>query len=247
MALFYKWLDADGRATIGGDVQWSLPTGKRAGKWMPKIDEIKPCERGYHLCRPEDVSRWIGERLFVAEARGDVIVHEDSKVVVSEARLLREVVGWDEQSQRVFACLCAYGVLDIFERKYPDDLRPRNCVDVAWRFAFGEATVEERDAARDAWAAAWATDWDADSAAWATARAVDWAAARAVDWAAARAAARAVDWAAARARMAAWASARAVDWDAARDAVRDAWAAARAAQSELLVDMLGLDKTEGVV
>ena len=78
---------------------------------------------------------------------------------------------------RLFACDCAEAVLPIYERKYPNDKRPRNAIETARRYAVGEATAGELAAARDAaWAAAWDAAWDAaGDAAWDAA----WAAARA--------------------------------------------------------------------
>ena len=51
-----------------------------------------------------------------------------------------------------------------YEEKYPGDMRPRNAIEVARRYAQGEATPEEIRAARDAArAAARAAAWAADS------------------------------------------------------------------------------------
>lgn len=106
----------------------------------------------------------------------------------------------DRKRLRLFACWCVRETPLADGRKVWDlltDERSRNAVVVAERFANGEATDEERDAA---WAAAgdaagdaaWDAAWDAARAA---ARDAAWAAA----WAAARAAARAAAGAAARA------------------------------------------------
>ena len=98
----------------------------------------------------------------------------------------------DERSQRLFACDCAEHTLGIFERDYPNDNRPRDTIAVARRFADGDATLEELDAARDA-------AWDAARyAARDAARAAAWDAARAAAWDAARDAARDAAWTAAR-------------------------------------------------
>jgi hypothetical protein len=78
----------------------------------------------------------------------------------------------DDRTLRLFACKCVREVWHLLT-----DKRSRKAVEVAERYAVGEATSEELDAAR---AAAWAAAWDA-------ARAAAWAAA----WAAARAAAMA--------------------------------------------------------
>ncbi|MHB1310506.1 MAG: hypothetical protein ACYC3L_00720 [Gemmatimonadaceae bacterium] len=106
-----------------------------------------------------------------------------------------------DREWRLFAAWCARGVQHLMT-----DPRSVAALDVAERFARGEASVEEL---ASAWAAAWAA---AGAAAWAAAG----AAAGDAAWAAAGAAAR----------DAAGAAAGAAAWDAARDA---AWAAAGAA------------------
>jgi hypothetical protein len=100
---------------------------------------------------------------------------------------------------RLFAVWCAREALKLFENP---DHRSINACDVAERYANGEATREELDAA-----------WDAARDA---ARAAARAAARDAARAAARDAARAAAWDAAR--DAAWAAARDAAWDAAWDA-----------------------------
>ncbi|MBU9534624.1 hypothetical protein KTE49_29765 [Burkholderia multivorans] len=129
---------------------------------------------------------------------------------------LRCVSGADRDI-RLFAVWCARQVEHLMR-----DQRSKDALDVAERFANGEATEEERvaawDAARDAaWDAAWAAARDA-------ARDAAWAAA----WAAAR------DAAGDAAGDAAWAAARAAAWAAAGAA---AWAAARDAQTEMFKRM----------
>ena len=56
------------------------------------------------------------------------------------------------------ACECSRLSLPIFEKRYPNDMRPRICLDVAERWARGEATIEElREARAAAYATAYAT------------------------------------------------------------------------------------------
>lgn len=95
----------------------------------------------------------------------------------------------DYQILRAMAADFAESVLPIFERQHPDDGRPRKAIEVARKYAHGEATDEER-------VAVWGDAYDAAAAAqaWATAASFtgDAAAAQAVAasaWAAARAAA----------------------------------------------------------
>ena len=116
-----------------------------------------------------------------------------------------------DRQWRLYAVWCARRVQHL-----TTDPRSVAALDVAERYARGEASDEElaaaRDAAGDAWAAA-RDAWAAARDAWDVARDA-WDAAEKTTWAAARDAACA-------AAGAAWA-ARAAAWDATRDAARDA-------------------------
>jgi hypothetical protein len=113
---------------------------------------------------------------------------------------LRATVEPCDTFARLLACDFAEAALHIFESESPGDMRPRVAIEVARRFAVGDATEAERAAAGDA---AWAAAGDAA-------------------WAAARTAARTAAWAAAG--DAAWAAAGAAAGDAAGAAARDAQA-----------------------
>jgi hypothetical protein len=246
--MYYKVLAEDGAAFHGGTGVW------REGVWRSVRSDLVPCKRGLHLCREQDLIRWLGPVIWEAEVHPDAtIIEAEDKIVVSKARIVRRVDAWDERSARLFAVDCAEAVVHFCG----NDPRPREAIAVTRRFAIGEATKEELDAARDAARdAAWAAAMDA---AWAAAMDAAWAAARDAAWDAARDAARAAAWAAAwdaARRDAAWAAAMDAAWDAARDAAwaaawaaawdaakRDAawaaaWAAARATQTTLLMRYL---------
>lgn len=106
-----------------------------------------------------------------------------------------------ENFSRLLACDYADHVLHLFEAQRPGDDRPRKAIEVARRYARGEATKEELAAARTA----------AGYAAWEAARH------------AARAATRYAAWNAAEA---AWAATRYAAWEAAGAAVGAAMDAA---------------------
>ena len=129
---------------------------------------------------------------------------------------LPEEAGARDQVARLFACDCAERALPIWEKRYPDDKRPRDAIAVARRYAAGEVDEKELDTARAAaraaaWAAARAA---AGDTAWDTARAAAWAAAWDAAGAAAGDTARAAAGAAAWAWAATWAAAR--DWQTQR-------------------------------
>ena len=113
----------------------------------------------------------------------------DSNGLADARWALRCVVGHDREL-RLFAVWCA--------RQVPQDSVCTETLNVAERYANGQATDEERSAAESAAESA------ARSAAWAAAESAAWAAARSAAWAAAESAAESAAWAAAR--SAAWAA-----------------------------------------
>jgi hypothetical protein len=173
---------------------------------LNKIREQGPCEDGW-----EKLLKHLGKTQADDEPLPLVTVL-DSNGLDDALWCLRAVPEHDRE-WRLFAVWCARSVEHLMT-----DQRSRNAIDVAERFANGQATREELAAA---WAAAWAA---ARAAARAAAWDAAWDAARAAAWDAARAAARAAAWDAAwdAARDAAWDAARAAAWDAARAAARAA-------------------------
>jgi hypothetical protein len=202
MTTYYKALSADGRSCNGGNSKWPLPTLRSdgtytPGRWMRTIKDIEPCARGYHVFERKDILQWFNATLYECEIRGAAIDHGD-KIVAESCRLIRPLPGCNERILRLFACRVAEDVLPLYEAKYPDDDRPRKAIETARRYADGQATDGELDAA---WDAAWAAARDAArAAAWVAA----WAAARDAARAAARAAAQAAAQDAAWAKYTGW-------------------------------------------
>ena len=182
---YYKIL-VNAKSCHGGSSDWSLPSKGKPGKWMPPVEgELKLCERGYHILKAGDIIDWLKAdcEIYEVSPKGKVI-YRGNKGICRSARLARKLK-FDDKIARSFACDCAERVLPIFEKIFPDDKRPRVCIETARKFIFGLATQKELDAARDA---ARAAAWDAArDAAWDAA----WDAARAAARDAARAAARA--------------------------------------------------------
>jgi uncharacterized protein YjbJ (UPF0337 family) len=147
--------------------------------------------------------------------------------------LLREDI-LSARTLRLLACTWAERVLPVFERERPGDVRPRDCLAVARRYAEGQATGEELAAARGAAWAARDAAWDAAAGARDAARGAAWAA-RDAAWAARDAAGAARD-AAGAARDAAGGAAGAAR-DAAAGAGDAAWGARDAAMATQLTDV----------
>ncbi len=156
-----------GKSCNGGTGEWDVPTNGKPGEWMPKINDIIPCQRGYHLCRAENLVVWLNEEIYEAEGRGKFIRHDENKYIFPEAKLLRKLGTWNEKSARLFAADCAEHVLHFFAREYPNDDRPRKAIFAVRDFAMGKITDVELAAARAAARAAWeAAREAAGAAAW---------------------------------------------------------------------------------
>jgi hypothetical protein len=156
---------APGRKAIYGTGSWPAP-----GVWRKRIERLKSCQSGYHLCTRSGLVEWLGPEIWLAEQEGEYIWKDKRKVIVaSRARLIRKFDTWNERTARLFACDCAERVFHLAKDE-------REAIRVARAFANGEATQEQlaaaKDATRDAtraaaWAAAWNAAWDAaKDAAW---------------------------------------------------------------------------------
>jgi len=229
---YYKWLDKNDRCN-GGKFAWPLPKDGEPGDWVEVTGKMVACSpSALHACRVQDLGTWVSDGdLFEIEMDKPQVARGDDKVISQKARLLRRIPCSDK-IKRLWACDMAEDVLPIFEREYPDDMRPRNAIQAGRDYADGKITAAARDAA---WAAAWAA-----------ARAAAWGAAGDAAWDAAWAAAGAAAWAAAGAAAwdAAWDAAGAAAWAAARDAAgAAAWGAAGDAaklrHGQMLLDALG--------
>jgi hypothetical protein len=151
------------------------------GETLTHEGPMKICESGLHASEDilDALSFRRGSVLCRVEVSGD-IQRQDDKLCGRNRKCLsmRDITA----ELREFALLCAEKVLPIFEKKYPNDTRVRDCILVTRKFLKGEASKEElvaarkaaayaaaaADAADDADAAAYAAD-DADDAAYAAA------------------------------------------------------------------------------
>lgn len=158
-----KFLTCEGKGPYS-DFVWPM------GEWVEVEGPLSMCRNGIHVCSLDGALDWLEARCHPVEIRGEQL-HGYNKLCVRAARLGPPLPTWNEQTQRLFAADCAERVLPLWEREHPKDLRPREVIEMARRFARREASWDAAwaaamDAARDAaWAAAargaaWAAAWD---------------------------------------------------------------------------------------
>ena len=150
------------------------------GETLVHSGEIELCSSGLHASKNLwDALSYAPGPVLCRVRMGGTIENGDDKLVASERTILwRLDAPTMNRVLRLWACWCVRNTKLEGGRTVWDlltDPRSRNAVEVAERFANGEATKEERDAAWDAaGAAAVAAAWDAAGSA---ARAAAWDAA----------------------------------------------------------------------
>lgn len=90
---YYKW-------TAGGGPIYGRGKYVLDGKWQPNIKgKLLPCNRGYHVCRKEDLPHWRGTELYEVEVDEKGLVKSRDKVVVRTFRVVRKLA-WGLQDMK---------------------------------------------------------------------------------------------------------------------------------------------------
>jgi hypothetical protein len=183
----YKFLRLKGKKirSQSGNLTWKI------GEWQTVKQTLSICKVGLHCSKdPYQAFSYVhGEVLAIVECKGDSIVQND-KEVYSHMRIAT-AYQWTKKDSVAFAIYAAELVIDIYEKKYPGDKRPRQAIEAAKKVLKSD-TKKNRNAAYAAAYAAYAADAAADAAAYAAAYAAN-AAAYAADAAANAAADAAAD------------------------------------------------------
>jgi hypothetical protein len=213
---YYKVLSRGHRACHGGIYRYT------PNRWTKRIENIIPCESGYHICTLDQLARWLYAMrdallpLEVWECEATGISGAAEKYIAERIRITTLVGTLDEYDLRWLGTLFAEQVL-----VNTDDPRVGECINAVRAYSLG--FIDDLTAARSAALSA-AGDDDALNAAWGAAvRAASsaaWNAAERAAWGAAWNAAECAAWGAAwnAAERAAWGAA----WNAAECA---AWGA----------------------
>ena len=171
--LRYKFLrEIDGKIrSDNGDITWKI------GKLVTYKGELKLCHSGLHCSKEisQAFSFVQGEILAQVECSGKHLEEED-KDAWQKMKIVK-AWKWQKEDSVALAIFCAELVIDIFEKEYPDDKRPREAIKAAKKWLKNpteknRAAADAADAADAAWAAAWAAR-DAAWAAWAARDAVE--------------------------------------------------------------------------
>lgn len=148
--ILWKFLRIGLKSDGGKHCQWRL------GEWRKESD-IKICDEGFHCSQtPLQALGYVkGEILAQVEVRGESIVESD-KECWSEMRIVK-AWHWTKEDSVSLAIYAAEQVIDIYEKKYPNDGRPRKAIEAAKKW-LKNPTADAADAANAADAAAYAAN-----------------------------------------------------------------------------------------
>jgi len=149
-----------------GKVKWEI------GKWQQQTGTIQTCKNGFHASsRAIDAMRYVNcEVLAIVEVKGKKDEEKDKSA--HEYMRIKKAYIWKKGDSIALAIYAAELVIGVYEKKFPNDDRPRKAIEAAK--AYLENPTGAADAA--AYAAAYAAYAAADAAAYAAADAADAAA-----------------------------------------------------------------------
>ena len=95
MEKYYKVLTKNGESTHANfDYSQYLPKNGNAGKWLPEINDLEICERGYHITKYWNMWYKEGARIYEVEYKGMLTIQDhcgvEEKAVCKTIRLLRD-------------------------------------------------------------------------------------------------------------------------------------------------------------
>jgi hypothetical protein len=190
----WKFLRKSGRTikSENGDMKWKM------GEWNKVEGKLDMCTNGLHCSKTAyDAFTYVqGEVLALVECKGKHL-SDENKECWEEQRIIK-AYKWTKKDSLKLAIFSAELVLKNFEKKYPDDLRPRQAIEAAKKVLFKDTTKNRSAAESAAWSAAWSAAESARSAAesaWSAAESAR-SAAESAAWSAAWSAARSAAWSA---------------------------------------------------
>ena len=113
-----------GMKSSNGKIKWKV------GKWF-KENDISICNKGFHASEnPIHAMGFVNCGVLAkVEVRGKSIIQDD-KQCWSEMRIVK-AYQWTKEDSVSLAIFAAELVIDIYEKKYPKDDRPRKAIEAA--------------------------------------------------------------------------------------------------------------------
>jgi len=155
-----------GLKSDSGNTKWKI------GEWSKPIKNLEMCQSGYHCSKEiyQAFSYVQGEILALVECRGKHESQEDKETW--ETLKIVKAYKWQKKDSVALSIYAAELCIDNFEKKYPEDKKPREAIEAAKKFLKYPTKANRSaawSAAESAWSAAWSAAESARSAAWSAA------------------------------------------------------------------------------
>jgi hypothetical protein len=139
----YKFLRTGLKSDNGENRDWVI------GEWREEKGGLGICSRGFHASKTplQALSYVSGEILAKVEVRGESIIQENQECW-SEMRIVK-AWHWKKEDSMALAIFAAEQVIDIFEKEYPNNKRPREAIEAAKAY-LKEPTEANRKKTADA-------------------------------------------------------------------------------------------------
>lgn len=124
------------------------------GEWRTHDKSLKMCQSGFHASvRAIDAMRYVDcEVLALVEVKGKHL-EQDDKQAWEKMRVVK-AYEWTKKDSVGLAIFCAELVIGIYEKKHPDDKRPRKAIEAAKAWIENPTEENSKAAAYAAYAAA---------------------------------------------------------------------------------------------
>ncbi len=130
-----------GMKSENGNHTWEI------GKWYEIKEDLKMCSVGFHAsARVIDSMQYVPMEVLAQVEVGGEHLEEPDKSCWQKMRVIK-AWKWEKKDSVALAIFAAELTLDNFEKKYPDDKRPRLALEAAKKVLKSD-TVENRSAAR---------------------------------------------------------------------------------------------------
>ena len=147
MKTLYKAFKKDLKSN-NGNIDWKI------GKWIHHKGDLIMCQSGLHASKKVlDAMGYTNlEELALVEVKGKHLEREDKQCW--EYMRIKKLYRWTKKDSVSLSIYAAELVIDIYEKKYPDDKRPRNAIEAA-KAVLSDDNEKTRSAASAARSAAW--------------------------------------------------------------------------------------------
>jgi len=146
----YKFLRLKNKQIVSGyneDFIWKI------GKWYETKGNLEMCQTGFHCSEKIfDAFQYVQGEIFAEVEINGKNLKQTDKQCWQKMKIIK-AYKWTKKDSLKLAIFSAESVIDIYEKKYPDDDRPRKAIEAAKKVLQKDTKANRAAAGAAAWAA----------------------------------------------------------------------------------------------